>query len=49
MPAKMNLNYLKLLYCEFQKYKFMTKSVLGSQPKKQATEHIERTFLISNY
>ena len=34
MPEKMNnLNYLKLLYCEFQKYKVMTMSVVGGQHK----------------
>ena len=55
MPDKMNLDYLKLLYCEFQKYKVMTMSVVDGQPKKhtnpsyKATKHIERTFLISDY
>ena len=50
----MNLDYLKLLYCEFQKYGFMTMSVVGGQPKKhanpsyEATKHIERTFLMSD-
>ena len=50
MPEKMNLDYLKLLYCEFQKYKVMTMSVVGGQPKKhanlsyKATKHIEHTF-----
>ena len=29
MPDKMDLDYLKLLYCEFQKYKVMTMSVVG--------------------
>ena len=33
MPDKMNLDYLKLLYCEFQKYDVMTLSVVGGQPK----------------
>ena len=28
MPDKMNLDF-KLLYCEFQKYKVMTMSVVG--------------------
>ena len=32
MPDKMNLDF-KLLYCEFQKYKVMTISALGGQPK----------------
>ena len=56
MPDKMNLDYLKLPYCQFQKYEIMTMSVLSDQPKKKnanssykATKHIERTFLISNY
>ena len=57
MPDKMNLDYLKLLYSEFQKYEFMTMSVVGGQPKKHSnpsymykeTKHIERTFLISDY
>ena len=31
----MNLHYLKLLYCEFQKYKVMTMCVVGGQPKKK--------------
>ena len=35
MPDKMNLDYFKLLYCEFQKYKVMTMSVVGGQPKKK--------------
>ena len=49
----MNLDYLKLLYCEFQKYDVTTMSVEG-QPKKhantsyQATKHMEHTFLISD-
>ena len=56
MPDKMNLDYLKLLYCEFQKYEVMTMSVVGGQPKKKkkhantsykATKHIERTWVIS--
>ena len=55
MPYKMNLDHLKLLYCEFQKYDVMTVSVVGGQPKKhanpsyRATKRIERTFLISDY
>ena len=54
MPDKMNLDHLKLRYCEFQKYDVMTMSVVGGQPKKQsnpsykATKHIERTFLMSD-
>ena len=49
----MNLDYLttKLLYCEFQKYEVMTRSVVDGQPKKKhanlsyrATKHTERTF-----
>ena len=35
MADKMNLDYLKLLYCEIQKYEVMTMSVVGGQPKKQ--------------
>ena len=36
----MNLDYLttKLLYCEFQKYEVMTRSVVGGQPKKKNTQ-----------
>ena len=59
MPDKMNLEYLKLLYCEFQKYKVMAMSVEDGQQKKtkkkhanssyKATKHTERTFLISDY
>ena len=55
MPDKMNLDYLKLLYCEFQKYEVMTLSVVGGHPNKhanpsyKATNHIERTSLISDY
>ena len=31
----MNLDYLKLLYCEFQKYIYVTTmSVVGGQPKE---------------
>ena len=48
-----NLDYHKLLYCEFQKYEVMTISVVGGQQKKKnanpsykATKH---TFLISDY
>ena len=54
MPDKMNLDYLKLLYCEFQNYEVMTMSVVGGQPKKdtnpnyKAAKHIESTFLISD-
>jgi len=36
MPEKMNLDNLKLPYCEFQKYEVMTMSVVGGQPKKHA-------------
>ena len=35
MPDKMNLDELKLLYCEFQKYEVMTMTVLGGQPKNK--------------
>ena len=34
MPNKMNLDYLKLLNCEFQKYEVRTTSVAAGQPKK---------------
>ena len=34
----MNLDYIKLLYCEFQKYELMTIVVVGGQPKKKNTE-----------
>ena len=48
---------LKLLHCEFQKYKVMTMSVVDVQLKKimqipaikQQTCHIKCTFLISDY
>jgi len=33
-PVKMNLDYLKLLCCDFQKYKVMTISVMGGHKKK---------------
>ena len=55
MPGKMNLDYLKLLYSEFQRYEVMTMSIVGGQPKKhanpcyKATKQIERTFLFSDY
>ena len=54
----MNLDYLKMFYCECQKYDVMTMSVVGSQQRKKkenkklgckATKHIEQTFLISDY
>ena len=54
----MNLDYIKLLYCEFQKYELMTIFVVGGQPKKKkkhenpsykATKRMERIFLISVY
>ena len=37
MANKMNLDYLKLLYCTFQKYEVMTRCVVGGQPKKKKT------------
>ena len=53
MLDKMNLDNLKLLYCEFHKYEVMTMSVVGAQPSNthksqlyEATNRIERTFLI---
>ena len=30
-PDKMNLDHLKRLYCEFQKYEVMTMSVVGGR------------------
>ena len=38
MPDRMNLDFLKLLYCEFQKFEVMTMSVVtvAGQPKKHA-------------
>ena len=58
MPDKMNLEYLKLLYCEFQKYKVMAMSVEDGQQKNKKTKKnhanpsykaTERTFLITDY
>ena len=51
MPDKMNLDYIKLLNCEFQKHEFMTMSVVGghANPSYKATKHTEGTFLISDY
>jgi len=55
MLDKINLDYFKLLYFEFQTYKVMTMSVVRGQPKKHrntsydATKHIECSFLISDY
>ena len=51
------LDYLKLPYCEFQKYEVMTMSAEGGQPKRKkhakpsykTAKHIERSFLISDY
>ena len=48
------LDYLKLLYCEFQNYEVMTMSLVDGQPKKpanpsyKATKHIKHAFLISD-
>ena len=44
MPDKMNnyLDYLKLLYCEFQKYEVMTTSVVGGQQKNTQTPVIKQ-------
>lgn len=50
---QVELDYLKLRYCGFQKYEVTTMSVAGGLPKKhantnyKATKPIERTFLIS--
>ena len=35
MPDKVNLAYLKLVKCEFQKYEVLTMSVAGGQPQKK--------------
>ena len=43
MPVKMNLDYLQLLCCEFQKYKNMNMPVLGGQPKKKKTNKMHET------
>ena len=40
-PDKMNLDYLKLLYCEFQKYEVMTMSLGGGQPKKARKSQLQ--------
>ena len=56
MPDKMNLDYLKLLYCEIQKLEVMTITVVGGKktkkqhanPSYKATRPIERTSLISD-
>ena len=53
MPDKMNFfDYLKLLFCEFQKYEVMTMSVVGGQPKKKKKHanpsYKTQTFLISD-
>ena len=44
MPDKMNLDYLKLLYCKFQKYDVMTMSVVSGEPKnKKKTKKTRQT------
>ena len=51
----MNLEYLKLLYCEFQKYVVMTLSVVGGQQKNTQIPVIRQQnaskafFLISDF
>ena len=35
MLDNMNLDYLKLLYCEFQMEQVMTMYLVGGQPKKK--------------
>ena len=53
LADRMNLDDLKLFYCEFQKYEVMTTSVGDGQPKKHENHcykvktHIERSFLIN--
>ena len=52
MPDKINLDYFKLLYCEFQKYEGRTMSVVGGEPKRHANTSYKattHTFLISYY
>ena len=44
MPDKMDLDYLKLLYCEFEKYEAMTMSVEGAQPKKTPQIPVTKQF-----
>jgi len=52
---KTNLDHLKLLYREFQKYQVIAMSLVGGQPNKHtnpsynATKHMECTFLLSDY
>ena len=50
---KMKLDYLNLLYCEFQKYEVMTMSVVGGRKHANTSckgkKNMERTFLISYY
>ena len=54
-PAGFTLGlHLMLLYCEFQKYEFMTTSIVGGQKKEKknlnasykATKHIKRTLAV---
>ena len=49
MPDKMNSDYLKLLYCEFQKYEIMTMSVVGVQPKRHANHKPIKHTLLRGY
>ena len=47
----MKLDYLKLLYCEFQKYEIMNMSVVGGQQKNPVIKQqntSETAFLISD-
>ena len=53
MPEKMNLDYFKLLCCEFQKYETVCSRWSAEKKKSKhantsykATKHIERTFLM---
>ena len=48
MPNTMNLNHLKLLYCEFHKYEVMTMSVVGGQPKKKSKYQLKSIKITSN-
>ena len=48
MLDKMNLDHLRLLYCEFQKYEVMTMTVVGGWSKKHANPRCIKQQNISN-
>ena len=48
MPDKMGLDYLKLRYCEFQKYEVMTMSAEGGQPKRKTQNPVIKQQNTSN-